>query len=101
MANEDTWTATELSPTRPLHGTHGYNFARSAPEPPDSLRPWLARVLVSMTLLAMLVTALRIWSRRLNQQSLWWDDRLAMFNLVRILRPQHLRPVIAPGQPRR
>lgn len=49
---------------------------------PDSLQPWLERVLVAMGLLALLATTLRIQSRRLNQQALWWDDWLAIGNMV-------------------
>lgn len=81
MANNS--TRTETIPISSLHVARGYEAARSDPDDGDSLRPWMARVLVSMTLLTILATALRIWSRRLNHQSLWWDDWLAMFNLVR------------------
>lgn len=58
---------------------------------PDSWQPWLEHVLVAMTLLAMLATSLRIISRRLNRQALWWDDWLAVWNMVR--RHCHFAPV--------
>lgn len=54
------------------------------PDATDSLRPWLQRVLVSMTVFALLATALRIHSRRLNRQRLGWDDWLAVISMVRI-----------------
>lgn len=86
-------TATEPIPTSILHVARGvFDDVGSDPHDQGSLRPWLTRVLVSMTLLAMLATGLRIWSRRLNQQSLWWDDWLAIFNMVRNL----VNPVSAP-----
>lgn len=48
-----------------------------------SLQPWLERMIVSMALLALLATSLRIISRRLNRQALWWDDWLAIWSMVR------------------
>lgn len=50
---------------------------------PESLQPWLERVIVSMTLLALLAVFLRLYSRRLNQVPLWYDDWLAIGNMVR------------------
>lgn len=49
---------------------------------PDSLQPWLERVIVFMTLLSLVAVLLRIYSRRLNQVPLWIDDWLAIGNLV-------------------
>lgn len=48
-----------------------------------SLQQWLERIIVAMALLALLATSLRIGSRRLNGQALWWDDWFAVLNMVR------------------
>lgn len=52
---------------------------------PESLRPWLEKVIVFMTLLSVAAVLLRIYSRRLNQVPLWIDDWLAISNLVSFL----------------
>lgn len=45
---------------------------------PPSLRPWLLGVVISMAVLAVLLTSLRLLSRRLLQQKLWHDDYLIL-----------------------
>lgn len=49
---------------------------------PVTIQPWLERVIVAMTIFALCTTCLRIYSRRLNHQDLWWDDYLAIFSMV-------------------
>lgn len=51
--------------------------------PQTDLQQWLERIIVAMALLALLATCLRIASRRLNGQALWWDDWFAALNMVR------------------
>lgn len=48
----------------------------------DSLKPWLTRLLIAMGLFAITFTALRMYSRHLNRQKLWWDDWLSALNIV-------------------
>lgn len=48
-----------------------------------TLQPWLEKILVGMSAFALLATCLRICSRRLNKQRLWWDDWLAVLSMVR------------------
>lgn len=49
-----------------------------------TVQPWLERVLVAMALFGLGTTCLRVYSRHLNRQSLWWDDCLAIFGMARI-----------------
>lgn len=49
---------------------------------PVTIQPWLERVMVSMSLFALLITGLRVRSRLLNRQEFGWDDWLAIFNMV-------------------
>lgn len=60
---------------------------------PVTVQPWLERVMVAMTLFALCTTCLRIYSRRLNHQNLWWDDYLAIFSMVRIDMNPDLLPI--------
>lgn len=57
-----------------LPGLPGYD--------PDSLQPWTVAVVVSVTVLALLAIGLRLLSRRLNRQPLWWDDKMIVFSMV-------------------
>lgn len=43
-----------------------------------SLRPWLLGVVITTAILAVLLTSLRLLSRRLLQQKLWHDDYLIL-----------------------
>jgi hypothetical protein len=45
------------------------------------IRPWTVKVVVSVTLLAVTSVVLRLWSRRLKGQQLWWDDWLLVFSM--------------------
>ncbi len=58
-----------------LPGIPGYNA--------DNLQPWSVAVLSSMTVLATVAVGLRMLSRYLKGQKLWWDDYMIAFSLVR------------------
>ncbi|KAK0388882.1 hypothetical protein NLU13_5125 [Sarocladium strictum] len=47
----------------------------------DNLQPWTVRVVVSMTVLALTSVGLRVLSRRLKSQPLWWDDWMVLFSM--------------------
>lgn len=57
-----------------LPGLPGFN--------PDNLQPWTVAVVVSMTILALMSVALRLVSRRIKGQPLWWDDYMILFSMV-------------------
>lgn len=44
---------------------------------------WLVGVVVSMTILSVVFVVLRLVSRRMAQQKLWWDDWTILVSLVR------------------
>lgn len=48
----------------------------------DEMRPWLVGVTASMAALSVVFVSLRILSRRLGQQKLWWDDYLILVSAV-------------------
>lgn len=50
---------------------------------PQNLQPWSLQVVVSITTLALVAVGLRIWSRYLKGQALWWDDYMIIFSMVR------------------
>ncbi|KAK4165536.1 hypothetical protein QBC43DRAFT_234787 [Cladorrhinum sp. PSN259] len=56
-----------------LPGINGYD--------PDNLQPWTVEVVTSMTVLAVVCVGLRLFSRHLKGQKLWWDDWLLIFSL--------------------
>ena len=58
----------------PLPGIPGYD--------PDNLQPWTVAVVASVTVLATVAVALRLFSRHLKAQQLWWDDYMIIFSLV-------------------
>lgn len=49
---------------------------------PVTIQPWLCRVIIAMTLLALFATGLRILSRHIKKQGLWWDDWMIIFSQV-------------------
>ncbi|KOS23296.1 hypothetical protein ESCO_003405 [Escovopsis weberi] len=49
---------------------------------PENLQPWMLTVNFSITGVATLILLLRIASRRIRQQRLWWDDYTIIFSLV-------------------
>ncbi|KAL2163943.1 hypothetical protein VTH06DRAFT_3156 [Thermothelomyces fergusii] len=57
-----------------LPGIPGYD--------PDNLQPWTVAVVVSVTILAVAAVALRLLSRHIKGQKLWWDDYMIMFSMA-------------------
>jgi hypothetical protein len=57
-----------------LPGLPGFN--------PDDLQPWTVSVVVSMTILALTSVGVRLISRRIKGQPLWWDDYMILFSMV-------------------
>ena len=49
----------------------------------DTLQPWIVQVVVGMTVLTLVCVGLRLLSRRLKGQRLWWDDWMLLFSMVR------------------
>ncbi|KAJ4011594.1 hypothetical protein NW752_008600 [Fusarium irregulare] len=47
-----------------------------------NIQPWTVEVVVSMTVLALLSCVLRLYSRHLKAQKLWWDDYVILFSMV-------------------
>lgn len=59
------------------------------PTRPDALnlpamerRRWLISIICCIGVVAILFVALRLFSRRLMRQKIWWDDYLIIFALV-------------------
>lgn len=48
-----------------------------------NLQPWTVQVVVSVTVLALVAVGLRLFSRRIKRQELWWDDKMIIFSMVR------------------
>jgi hypothetical protein len=57
-----------------LPGISGYD--------PHNLQPWTVAVVVSVTVLATVAVAIRLFSRHLKAQKLWWDDYMIIFSQV-------------------
>ncbi|EOO00993.1 putative integral membrane protein [Phaeoacremonium minimum UCRPA7] len=57
-----------------MEGIKGYD--------PNNLQPWTVEVVVSMTVLAVISVGLRLLSRHLKAQQLWWDDWMIIFSLA-------------------
>ena len=57
-----------------LPGIPGYD--------PHNLQPWTVEVVVSVTVLATVTVILRVLSRHIKAQKLWWDDYMIIFSLV-------------------
>ncbi|KAK2016456.1 integral membrane protein [Colletotrichum eremochloae] len=57
-----------------LPGLPGYD--------PQNLQPWTVQVVVSVTVLAVVSVALRLYSRQIKAQKLWWDDYLIVWSMV-------------------
>lgn len=61
----------------------------------QNIQPWTVEVVVSMTVLALVSCALRLYSRHLKAQKLWWDDYVILFAMVRTFLSQiHSRNLI-------
>ncbi|KAL2209536.1 hypothetical protein CC79DRAFT_1332697 [Sarocladium strictum] len=48
---------------------------------PDNIQPWTVTVVVSMTVFALVSVGLRLLSRHLKSQKLWWDDWMILFSM--------------------
>ncbi|EKJ74894.1 hypothetical protein NXS19_008599 [Fusarium pseudograminearum] len=48
----------------------------------NNIQPWTVEVVVSMTLLALVSCGLRLYSRHLKAQKLWWDDYVILFSMA-------------------
>ncbi|KAI8240823.1 Satratoxin biosynthesis SC1 cluster protein 4 [Colletotrichum sp. SAR 10_96] len=62
------------SDASPLPGLPGYDS--------QNIQPWTIEVVVSVTVLALLSVGLRLWSRHLKAQKLWWDDYLIIWSML-------------------
>ncbi|KAF4120644.1 hypothetical protein GMORB2_2647 [Geosmithia morbida] len=49
---------------------------------PVSIQPWTVKVVVVMTVLALVFVGLRLLSRYLKKQALWWDDYMIIFSML-------------------
>jgi hypothetical protein len=49
---------------------------------PHNIQPWTVSVVVSVTILALVSVTLRLVSRRIKGQPLWWDDYMIIFSMV-------------------
>ncbi|KAH7189533.1 uncharacterized protein B0J16DRAFT_303385 [Fusarium flagelliforme] len=47
-----------------------------------NIQPWTVEVVVSMTVLALVSCVLRLYSRHLKAQKLWWDDYVILFAMA-------------------
>ncbi|KAH7126037.1 hypothetical protein EDB81DRAFT_203112 [Dactylonectria macrodidyma] len=56
-----------------LPGLPGYD--------PHNIQPWTMQVVISMTVLALTCVGLRLVSRHLKGQKLWWDDWVLLFSM--------------------
>ncbi|KAL2138798.1 hypothetical protein VTI28DRAFT_6204 [Corynascus sepedonium] len=57
-----------------LPGIPGYD--------PHNIQPWTVEVVVSVTVLAVVSVGLRLCSRYLKGQKLWWDDYMIIFSML-------------------
>ncbi|TDZ17046.1 Satratoxin biosynthesis SC1 cluster protein 4 [Colletotrichum orbiculare MAFF 240422] len=58
----------------PLPGLPGYNS--------QNIQPWTVEVVVSVTVLALAAVVLRIVSRHIKAQKLWWDDYFIIWSML-------------------
>lgn len=49
---------------------------------PKGMRTWIVLCVTWTTIFAFLAISLRLWSRRIRRQKLWWDDYLIIFSMV-------------------
>lgn len=49
---------------------------------PHNIQPWTVEVTLSVTVLSVVAAALRLLSRRIKCQTLWWDDYMIVFSLA-------------------
>lgn len=55
--------------------------ARATPAE-NGVRAWAIRVVTAMTIMSALTVAVRVISRRMRRQKLWWDDWLCIVSMV-------------------
>lgn len=60
-----------------LPGIPGYD--------PDNIQPWIVQCVSAVTALSVVSVALRLTSRHIMGQKLWWDDYMIMFSQVCLL----------------
>ena len=66
-----------------MHNELMGNYVGGVPHlSPKGMRTWLLIVVSWMTTLAILCIFLRLISRRITKQKLWWDDYMIMFSMV-------------------
>ncbi|KAF6808830.1 integral membrane protein [Colletotrichum sojae] len=58
----------------PLPGLAGYDS--------QNIQPWTVAVVVSVTVLALVSVILRLVSRHIKAQKLWWDDYLIVWSML-------------------
>lgn len=51
--------------------------------PPKQMRVWALSVASVMSFLAFVSISMRLISRHIRAQPLWWDDYIIMFSMVR------------------
>ena len=49
---------------------------------PDNLQPWIVEVVSAVTALSVVSVGLRLVSRHIMGQKLWWDDWMIIFSQV-------------------
>lgn len=55
--------------------------ARSAADA-AAVRSWAVKVIISMAVLSAVAVLIRLLSRRIRHQKLWWDDWLCIISMV-------------------
>lgn len=50
--------------------------------PPKQMRVWALSIASIMSFLAFVSISMRLLSRRIRAQPLWWDDYMIMFSMV-------------------
>lgn len=48
----------------------------------NGMQGWAIRVIIGMTILSVVTVTVRIISRRMRRQKLWWDDWLCIISMV-------------------
>ncbi|KAF4974950.1 hypothetical protein FZEAL_8213 [Fusarium zealandicum] len=56
----------------------------------ENIQPWTVEVVVCMTILALSSVGLRLYSRHLKAQTLWWDDYIIIFSMILTLQVWNL-----------
>ncbi|KAK2041702.1 integral membrane protein [Colletotrichum somersetense] len=48
----------------------------------ENVQPWVVQVVVSVTVLALAAVGLRLYSRQVKGQKLWWDDYFIVWSMI-------------------